>query len=148
MTSPVPSLVSSARGVVVELGPGSGLQIPRLDPTKITRVYGIEPCVPLHAELRKQIENAGLRDVYEIVPLGIEDAEGLKKYGIESGGVDTIMSIKCLCCVPEPERVARILWGLLKPGGTLLMSEHVKSKDWLGSSLQGKLPQVRPLVGL
>lgn len=135
--SPVPALVHEAYGRVVELGPGTGQQLGRLDPAKITRIYGIEPNVALHPELRARITKAGLENVYIIVPCGIEDRTELKKYGIESGSIDTVLCIKVLCSVPEPERMTRDLYGLLKPGGQLLLSEHVRSKNVLSRLIQG-----------
>lgn len=135
--SPVPALVHEAYGRVVELGPGTGQQLGRLDPSKIKRVYGIEPNVALHPELRARIAKAGLENVYIIVPCGIEDRTELKKYGIESGSIDTVLSMKVLCSVPEPERMTRDLYGLLKPGGQLLLSEHVRSKNMLPRLVQG-----------
>lgn len=135
--SPVPALVYEAYGTVVELGPGTGQQIGRLDPSKLTTVYGIEPNVALHPELRARIAKAGLENIYTIVPCGIEDRAELKKYGIESGSIDTVLSIKVLCSVPEPERMTRDLYRLLKPGGQLILSEHVRSKNILSRLIQG-----------
>ncbi|MCJ1301483.1 hypothetical protein MMC08_004284 [Hypocenomyce scalaris] len=134
--SPVPSLIYEAYGTVLELGPGDGQQISRLDPSKITKIYGIEPNLALHPELRTSIAKAGLENIYTIVPCGIEDRAELRKYGIESEGMDTILSIKVLCSVPEPERMTRELYRLLKPGGQLLLSEHVRSRNVLSRLIQ------------
>lgn len=137
--SPVPSLVHEAYGTVLELGPGTGEQLRRLDPSKIRRIYGIEPNHVLHPELRARIAKAGLENVYTIVPCGIEDRTELTKYGIESESIDTVLSIKVLCSVPEPERMTRTLYRLLKPGGQLLLSEHVRSKNMLSRLIQGSI---------
>lgn len=137
--SPVPSLVHEAYGTVMELGPGTGQQIGRLDPSKITRIYGIEPNIALHPELRARIAKAGLENIYTVVPYGIENRAELKKYGIESENMDTVLSIKVLCSVPEPERMTRELYRLLKPGGQLLLSEHVRSKNMLSRLIQGSI---------
>ena len=123
----------------MELGPGTGQQIGRLDPSKITRIYGIEPNAALHPELRARIAKAGLENVYTIVPCGIEDRVELKRYGIESESIDTVLSIKVLCSVPEPQSMTRELYRLLKPGGQLLLSEHVRSKNMLSRLIQGSI---------
>ncbi|KAL9583191.1 MAG: hypothetical protein Q9203_005186, partial [Teloschistes exilis] len=78
LSTPLPSLVFSAHGTVLEIGPGSGNQLPRYDPTKITKIYGIEPCTDLHPALREAAKKAGLGDVYTIVPCSVEDVAGLK----------------------------------------------------------------------
>ncbi|KAI0864341.1 S-adenosyl-L-methionine-dependent methyltransferase [Xylaria cubensis] len=133
-------------GVVLEVGAGSGLWVEvfsdrYLAPdasgggtgrTKITRVYGVEPNSAQHPALRRAVEDAGLQDVYEIVPVGIEDlsssGEGkTKKWdgNIEPESVDCIVSVLCLCSIPDPERHIRELYSLLRPGGRWYVYEHV-----------------------
>ncbi|KAI0446980.1 S-adenosyl-L-methionine-dependent methyltransferase [Xylaria telfairii] len=130
-------------GVVIEIGAGSGLWVEVFSDrylagrrnsarSKITRVYGVEPNPAQHPALRKAVEDAGLQDVYEIVPVGIEDlssANGKQKKwdgNIEPESVDCIVSVLCLCSIPDPERHIRELYGLLRPGGRWYVYEHVK----------------------
>ncbi|PSR98967.1 S-adenosyl-L-methionine-dependent methyltransferase [Coniella lustricola] len=115
-------------GVVMEIGPGIGIWAsvfahPALSPT-ILQVYGVEPNASHHAELRQRVVKAGLGDRYEIVPVGIENLESSGRVQRES--VDCIVSILCLCGVPEPERNIRELYSYLKPGGRWYVFEHVK----------------------
>ena len=132
----VPELVAKAHGTVLELGPGSGTQLPRYDLSKIDHVYGVEPNVDLHDALRSNVKKAGLSDVYTIVPCVIEDFAKLKEYGLEAESVDTITSMQVLCSVPEPEKLARDLYRLLKPGGQMIVYEHVKSEDYVSRFVQ------------
>ncbi|KAL9036582.1 MAG: hypothetical protein Q9214_006068 [Letrouitia sp. 1 TL-2023] len=132
----VPALVSEASGVVLELGPGTGSQLPRYNASKITKVYGVEPTVALHKSLREQIKASGLTDVYEIVPCGIEDVIELKKHGIALETIDTVLSIQVLCSVPDPAEILRRLYALMRPGGQFIVYEHVKSKDMLSRIVQ------------
>ncbi|KAI1750841.1 S-adenosyl-L-methionine-dependent methyltransferase [Xylaria castorea] len=149
-------------GVVIEVGAGSGLWVEVFSDrylaaardddaapgeekkrgssstarTKITRVYGVEPNLSQHPALRRAIADAGLEDVYEIVPVGIEDlsssGEGKTKKkkkwdgNIEPGSVDCIVSVLCLCSIPDPERHVRELYSLLRPGGRWYAYEHVR----------------------
>ena len=110
----------------------------RYDTSKITKIYGVEPVVDLHASLRENIKASGLVDVYEIVPCGIEDVVELKKHGLVLEGVDTILSVQVLCSVPDPSEMLRRLYALLKPGGQLIVYEHVKSTDIMSSVVQSK----------
>ncbi|GAW19820.1 hypothetical protein ANO14919_093110 [Xylariales sp. No.14919] len=102
--------------------------------SQITRVYGVEPNASHHAALRRSVEAAGLKDVYEIVPVGIEDLSssnnGKKKWegNIEPGSVDCIVSVLCLCSIPNPKRHIRELYALLRPGGRWYIYEHVKAE--------------------
>ena len=134
----VPALVSGASGIVLELGPGIGSQLPRYNTSKITKIYGVEPNVELHKSLRENIKTSGLIDIYEIVACGVEDVVELKKHGIVLGSIDTILSVQVLCSVPDPNEILRRLYALLKPGGQLIVYEHVKSKDKISSMVQSK----------
>ena len=132
----VPGLVSKASGVVLELGPGIGSQLPRYDTAKISKVYGVEPNLDLHQALRQKIKAIGLSDIYDIVACGIEDTDVLEKHGIAPATVDTVLSVQVLCSVPEPDRVLRRLYTLMKPGAQFLVYEHVISSDMMSRMIQ------------
>ncbi len=132
----LPNLVAKASGIVLEIGPGSGNQLPRYDKAKITKIYGVEPNVDLHDALKKTVKESGLSDVYTIVPCGVEDAVTLEKYGIEPETVDTVTSVQVLCSVPSPARTVKRVYDLLKPGGQMIVYEHVRSNDFVSSIVQ------------
>ena len=135
----IPSLVSQASGLVLELGPGIGSQLPRYDVSKLIKVYGVEPNADLHDALRARIEKCGLEDIYEIIPCGVEDVTGLKKHGISLGSIDTVLSVQVLCSVPDPDEMLRRLYALLKQGGQLIVYEHVKSRDPVSMIVQSNI---------
>lgn len=130
--------MAQASGVVLELGPGVGSQLPRFDKSKITKIYGVEPCLHLHEALRRQVKECELDDIYEIVPSGIEDVMELKRHGIGLGTMDTVLSVQVLCSVPDPDEMMRRLYALMKPTGQLIVYEHVKSTDSLTVMVQSK----------
>ncbi|CAF9936152.1 hypothetical protein IMSHALPRED_010478 [Imshaugia aleurites] len=132
----VPDLVAKAYGTVLEIGPGSGNQLPRYDISKIDRVYGVEPNVDLHDALRRSVKKHGLSDVYTIVPCGVEDLEKLREFDISSGSVDTVLSVQVLCSVPAPGEMVKELYRLLRPRGQMIVYEHVKSEDYLSHLVQ------------
>ncbi|KAI4245846.1 MAG: hypothetical protein LQ352_006509 [Teloschistes flavicans] len=142
----LPSLVASAHGTVLEIGPGTGNQLPRYDRSKITKIYGIEPCIDLHPALREAVKKAGLSDVYTIVPCGMEDVAGLKRFGVDQETFDCALTCQVLCSVPSPGAVASAMWRLLKPGGEMIVYEHVRSKDILTLGVQKIYQLVWPYV--
>ncbi|KAK4121335.1 S-adenosyl-L-methionine-dependent methyltransferase [Parathielavia appendiculata] len=115
-------------GTVLEVGPGSGMWTSLFSPRylpRITKVYGVEPNPAQHAGLKRQIAAAELDDgAYEIVPVGIEDLAASGRVPRES--VDCIVTVMCLCSIPEPEHNVKQLYGYLKPGGRWYVYEHVK----------------------
>lgn len=129
----VKELLSGARGVVLDIGPGAGNWVHLyVNPTKggggVTKIYGVEPNLDQHASLRRKVREAGLEGVYEIVGAGAEELRGLG-LGIGNGSVDTVVTKQVLCSVPGPERLVRELYEYLKPGGVWIMYEHVKTKE-------------------
>lgn len=139
---------NGVHGVVLEVGPGTGLWAsvfahPSLA-QGISKIYGVEPNVAHHAELRQRIAAAGLGEKYEVVPCGIEDLAASGR--VEKGSVDCVMSVMCLCSIPEPEKHVKELFGYLKEGGRWFVYEHVRCESeklrecGLGMRLyQGKL---------
>ncbi|KAL4938347.1 hypothetical protein BDV06DRAFT_57408 [Aspergillus oleicola] len=132
----IPPILSLASGITLDVGPGTGTQMPLLAKNgKITSIYGAEPCRGLHSELKRRAEINGLGDRYTILPCGVEKSELGREMGkvglIDSthpgtdGLFDTIVTIRVLCSVPHLQTTVADLYTLLKPGGKLLVVEHV-----------------------
>ncbi|KAK5122535.1 hypothetical protein LTR85_003798 [Meristemomyces frigidus] len=123
-------LIAQARGVVLDIGPASGIWMRDLGDVAasgaVTKIYGVEPNASFHPQLRSAAKKYGLEDVYQIVPVLVEDLEA---YGIEKGSIDTIITVHVLCSVgPNAGKIIGDLYEYLKPGGQWLVYEHVGSK--------------------
>lgn len=132
----LPVLDAQASGIVLEIGPGSGNQLSRYDLSKITKIYGVEPNTDLHGKLRANVKKYGLSDIYTIVPCGIEDISTLYEYGVVHGTIDTVMSVQVLCGVPQPAKMVKEMYKLLKKGGQMIVYEHVRSDDFVSHVVQ------------
>ncbi|KAJ5223461.1 hypothetical protein N7468_008003 [Penicillium chermesinum] len=134
----IPPLLKTSKGVVLDIGPGTGTQMPLLKGSAITTIYGAEPCTGLHSELRRKAASEGLGSKYHVLPCGVAAEELLPALGTDSpsalaaydvdpaaGVFDTILCVRVLCSVPAMEKTTRELYSLLKPGGRLLVVEHV-----------------------
>ncbi|WAO89758.1 Hypothetical protein NCS54_00715900 [Fusarium falciforme] len=133
-------------GLVLEIGAGSGMWADvfakvgggvgghdeqlrhRKGGNGLTRVYGIEPNPQSAAALRRRVKEVGLEGVYEVVPVGIESINDPTAWDgrIEPGTVDCIVTILCLCSIPEPEKNIKLLYESLKKGGRWYAYEHVQ----------------------
>lgn len=136
-------------GIVLEIGAGTGMwadvfakvgkstsavtedvdgDVRRRKGAGLKRVYGIEPNPQSAATLRQRVQDIGLDDIYEVVPVGIEDLNDPTAWAgrIEPGSVDCIVTILCLCSIPEPEKNIRLLYDCLKKGGRWYAYEHVQ----------------------
>ncbi|KAL2272117.1 hypothetical protein FJTKL_08211, partial [Diaporthe vaccinii] len=137
-TTPVPSLVASAHGVVVDLGPGAGTQLDRFDASRVEHIYGVEPNTAFAPAFADRLRETALGQdgKYTLVSCGVEDGEALARFGLVEGSVDCVVSMQVLCSVPDPELQARHLYRLLKPGGELLFWEHCRNKDVVTRAVQ------------
>ena len=56
------------------------------------------------------------------------------------------MSVQVLCSVPEPREMVKRLYGLLKPGGRMIVYEHVRAVDQFSRLVQSMSePSIFPL---
>lgn len=134
----IPPILRTASGIVLDIGPGTGTQMPLLTSPSITALYGAEPCKSLHSSIRAKALAENISAKYHIVPTGVAARELIPALRATGTGVvdaydadaragifDTILCVRVLCSVPEMERTVRELYGLLRPGGRLLVTEHV-----------------------
>ncbi|KAJ2902701.1 Methyltransferase-like protein 7A [Zalerion maritima] len=105
----------------------------------VTKVYGVEPNPQSHEALTKRVKDVGLEDIYEVVPVGIEHLGGGHwkwEKPIEKESVDCIVSILCLCSIPDPEDNIRDMYQYLKPGGHWYVYEHVQCSHEVGRGMR------------
>ncbi|KAL9079106.1 MAG: hypothetical protein Q9157_001990 [Trypethelium eluteriae] len=135
LPQPIPSLLSSVSGTVLDVGPGSGTQLYTMRLAKTTTIYGAEPEIALHDQLRKNTITNGLEGKYKILACGAEKETlvpalakaGLLQEGVGNGLFDYIVCLRVLCGVTNVQETVDGLYKLLKPGGTLIVAEHVKN---------------------
>ncbi|KAL5596679.1 hypothetical protein BROUX41_006628 [Berkeleyomyces rouxiae] len=125
-------------GSVIEVGAGSGLWASALVEAGAERVLGIEPNPAQHAALRKRVAELGIEKQYQVVPVGIQEIGQPDKWDgrIEEGSVDCIVTILCLCSIPEPEQNIKELYKYLKKGGRWFVYEHVRAPARAGSAMR------------
>ncbi|KAJ5665750.1 uncharacterized protein N7477_008198 [Penicillium maclennaniae] len=147
-TTVVPSLVRSAQGRILELGPGPGNQIQRFDPSFVDFIYAVDPNPYYRDAIAAKLKKLDLQDRYKLLACGVEDSDILAMEGITDGSMDTVLSIQVLCSVRDLKSVMRAVWKLLKPGGSFIFWEHEKNKDTATAITQACLnPAWSALVG-
>jgi SAM-dependent methyltransferase len=113
--------MSLATGTILELGPGTGNQLPRYTRSLVSQIYGIEPNKYLFHELHtKVIAEHGMTDIYVPVHGRLEDEELLMSFGIGPASVDTVVCMQVLCSVDDVKRAMEKVHAYLKPGGSFL----------------------------
>lgn len=113
--------VPRAHGRVLELGIGSGLNLPFYDAARVTRVTGIDPSAALLAKAASRIADATVP-----VELVCAPAERLP-FGAAS--FDCALVTYSLCSVDDPLRALSDVRRVLVPGGELVLVEHGRAPD-------------------
>lgn len=107
--------IGAMRGTVVELGPGTGVNMRYYAPG--TSVIGIEPNPTMHDRLRGQADEHG-------VDLEIRTLRG-ESLDVADSTADGVVGTLLLCGVDDPAAVVQEVLRVLKPGGTFFFLEHV-----------------------
>lgn len=109
------NLFGALRGVVVEIGPGAGANLPYL--RSDVRWIGIEPNPHARPYLERGARQAGVaHEVRE------GDAERLP---VEAASADAVIGTLVLCSVKDVGAALREIQRVLKPGGRYVFIEHV-----------------------
>lgn len=153
--APLLPILARSSGLILDVGPGAGHQIFRFSNIDgIKAIYGAEPGDSMHAALKERAKHAGLGEKYHILNCGGELdtlVPALAKAGVlkpqetraDSTPFDEIVCLRVLCGVPEPDAVIAGLYSLLKPGGRMVVCEHVVNSGdaTKGGTLVGRFIQ-------
>ncbi len=121
-------VIGQARGVVLELGAGSGLNFALYVPEQVERVEAIEP----DATMRRYAEP---RRAAAPVPITLTRAPA-EALPFADGTFDSVVATLVLCSVADPVQALREVRRVLKPGGALLLLEHVRAKSAFAGRVQ------------
>ena len=114
-------VIPLARGRVLEIGIGSGLNLPFYDPDRVTRLWGLDPS----PEMRAMAAEAAREAPFEVEMIGLSGEE----IPLDDGSVDTVVLTYTLCSIDETEAALRQMARVLAPGGELVFCEHGAAPD-------------------
>ena len=131
-------LLSRAQGCVLEVGVGTGSNLGYYPPG--IRVLGIDVS-------RRMLDRAGRRPARSGVDVRLEQAD-VQRLPFADGTFDTVVATCVFCSVPDPVRGLTELGRVVKPGGQVLLLEHVRpSNRLLGALADALSPLTRRLFG-
>lgn len=115
------SVVSRTEGTVLEVGIGSGLNLPFYDPARVERIIGLDPndeLWRLAADRTRELE----------IPLDRLPLSG-ERIPVASDSVDSVLVTYTLCTIPDPLAALREMRRVLRPKGRLYFAEHGEAPD-------------------
>ncbi len=132
-------IVPQAEGVVLELGFGSGLNLPHYDAKKVQRLIALEPSAGMLARAKAKASEAAFP-----VDILAETAEALS---LGEASVDTVLVTYSLCTIPDPVAALSAARRVLKPGGRLLFCEHGAAPDADVQRWQQRIEPIWKVIG-
>ena len=124
-------IVPHVKGTVLEIGIGSGLNIPYYNKSNINKVYGLDPS----AELCGIAERAAYKNEIDINFL-IDGAEEIK---LSSNIIDTILVTYTLCSITNLNDALKEIKRVMKPEANILFCEHGIAPDLNVSKWQNRI---------
>lgn|SRR5579884_417187 len=117
------ALLAEAHGRTLELGAGSGVNLPHYT-ADVSELVVTEPSPHMLAHLRRQLTDAP-------PPVGSWKlvAAGAEELPFEDHSFDTVVATYILCTVPRPARALSEIARVLRPGGRYLFLEHVHAGE-------------------
>lgn len=114
-------VVPLAEGVVLEVGIGSGLNIPYYDSTKISAIIGLDPSEELNNMAKKVAADNGIE-----VDFILGSAEAIP---LPDNHVDSVLVTYTLCTIPDALSASKEMRRVLKPDGKMIFCEHGLAPD-------------------
>lgn len=133
--TPIRARVSaSLDGDVLEIGFGSGLNVPHYPPA-VTRVRAVDP-----ATLGRKL--AAKRVALSRVPVEYVDLDG-QALSLESDSIDHVLTTWTLCSIPDVDRALSEIRRVLRSGGLFHFVEHGRSPDPNVAAWQNRLTPIQ-----
>lgn len=123
-----------AKGIVLEIGAGSGANFIHYDATKVTKLYALEPNPGMIRLAKQKVRRTALN-------IEFLDLPG-ERIPLKDAVIDTVVSTFTLCTIPGIVDAIRGLSRILKPDGTLIFFELGLSPDGAVQRWQRQLEPV------
>jgi ubiquinone/menaquinone biosynthesis C-methylase UbiE len=114
-------VVPLAQGEVLEIGFGSGLNLPHYRPGQVDTLWALEPSAEMRALAAPRVAASGLKPRWLDLP-----GEALP---LPDASVDCVVMTYTLCTIPDAGAALAQLKRVLRPGGRLLFCEHGAAPD-------------------
>lgn len=127
-------VVPRARGQVLEVGMGTGINLPFYTPENVDFVWGLEPSLGMREKAAKRVRAA---------PFAVRwlDLPG-EEIPLPDNSVDTVLLTFTLCTIPDWLTALKQMRRVLKPDGQLLFCEHGLAPDHHVQRWQHRLNRV------
>lgn len=138
MTAYRRSLLAEVQGDVLEIGFGTGLNLPHYDRDRVRSVTTVDPNPGMNALAQKRIAESPIS-----VDAQILNGEALP---MANDRFDSVVSTWTLCSIPNVQQALREVHRVLKPGGKFFFIEHGLSDDPQIQTWQNRLTPLQKVI--
>lgn len=114
-------VVPLAKGKVLEIGMGSGLNLKHYDSNNVEKLWGLEPSIGMRRKAKENLSNCDIQVTWLDLPS--------ETIPLENNSVDTIVLTYTLCTISDWASALLEMKRVLKEDGVLLFSEHGLAAD-------------------
>lgn len=132
-------IVPHAIGNVLEIGIGSGLNLPFYDKDLVRHLTAIDPS--LETWQKNKIDTQKLPFDFEFIQAFAEDIP------VDNNSIDTVVMTYALCTIPDTQKALEEIRRVLKSNGKLLFCEHGKAPDAAVQKWQNSINPIWKRVG-
>lgn len=125
-------LLSELKGNILEVGAGSGANFSNYGAE--AKVLAIEPSASMLRLAEQRLLDEPCAAEIGLLLAGIGDDIIWKS--APDGGFDAVVFTLVLCTIPDPEKALKQCIAYLKPGGKILVLEHIAAKSSFGLTVQ------------
>lgn len=127
-------VVPRAHGTVVEIGIGSGLNLPFYDASRIEKVIGVDPDDAIWEKAKPRVAACD----FPVERLGLSG----EKIPLQDKSADSVLVTYALCTIPDPVAALREMGRILKPGGDIIFTEHGRAPDMSVARWQARIDPI------
>jgi ubiquinone/menaquinone biosynthesis C-methylase UbiE len=127
-------VAASLDGDVLEVGFGSGLNVPHYPPA-VTQVRAVDPATIGRKLAAKRVASSS-------VPVAYVDLDG-QALSLKSASIDHVLTTWTLCTIPDVDRALSEIRRVLRPGGSFHFVEHGRSPDPKVAGWQDRLTPIQ-----
>ncbi|MBL4584889.1 MAG: class I SAM-dependent methyltransferase [Pseudomonadales bacterium] len=114
-------MLADAEGEVLEVGMGPGINLQYYNPSKVTKVWGLEPSEGMRKKAQENLANSPVEVEWLSLPG--------EQIPLDDNSVDTVVLTFTFCTIPDWETAMKQMHRVLKPGGKLIFCEHGQAPD-------------------
>jgi len=114
-------VVPLAKGKVLEIGMGSGLNLKHYNPDQVELIWGLEPSAGMRRKAQSNVEESEIPVEWLDLP-----SESIP---LADDSVDTVVLTYALCTIPDWATALAEMKRVLTPNGQLVFCEHGEAPD-------------------